>query len=110
MVELRPQLAFQRLGGRRGRQPDDLGLDRLEGEKGVHHRRDRDLADEGTALRSDLDHPVLGLLTESLRRRRLAWPAPFAVRSCDNLPDDGAFLRAGGDIRPFAFAVAASIR
>ncbi len=36
---------------------------------------------------------ALGLLTEALRRRRDAKLAPFAILSCDNLPDNGRMLR-----------------
>ncbi len=58
--------------------------------------------------RLDLEHPdiahdlrageavrsVIGFLVEGLRRRRLLGTAPFAVVSCDNLPDNGPTLRA----------------
>ena len=45
----------------------------------------------------DLSRPAaprsaLGLLTEALRRRREAKLAPFAVLSCDNLPNNGRML------------------
>ncbi|HKJ63118.1 MAG TPA: mannitol dehydrogenase family protein [Hyphomicrobiales bacterium] len=62
-----------------------------------------------TAMQVDLDHPavardlaaphtptgVLGLLTQSLRLRRQAGAPPYTVLCCDNLPDNGALLRAG---------------
>ncbi|WP_425038705.1 mannitol dehydrogenase family protein [Primorskyibacter sp. S187A] len=38
---------------------------------------------------------VLGLIVTALERRRAAGIAPFTVLCCDNLPDNGAFLRAG---------------
>src|SRR5215468_1175743 len=52
------------------------------------------------AIVADLQKPanpsgVLGLLTEALRRRRLAHVEPFAVLCCDNLPDNGEFVRHG---------------
>ena len=37
---------------------------------------------------------VIGFLTEGLRRRHARGVAPFVVVSCDNLPDNGATLRA----------------
>ncbi len=37
---------------------------------------------------------VIGFLAEGLRRRRANGHTPFAVVSCDNLPDNGATLRA----------------
>lgn len=48
--------------------------------------------------RLDLNHPDLEAstirwLVEGLRARRDAAPGPFAVLSCDNLPDNGARLR-----------------
>ncbi len=51
------------------------------------------------AVAADLAKPhhpqgVLGLLTEALRLRRAAGTAPFTVLCCDNLPDNGALLRA----------------
>jgi fructuronate reductase len=52
------------------------------------------------AVAADLRNPtkpsgVLGLLTEALRRRRLAQVEPFTVLCCDNLPDNGEFVRHG---------------
>jgi fructuronate reductase len=52
------------------------------------------------AISADLQKPanpcgVLGLLTEALRRRRFAKVEPFAVLCCDNLPDNGEFVRHG---------------
>ncbi|MEF9605349.1 mannitol dehydrogenase family protein, partial [Paracoccus sp. PXZ] len=38
---------------------------------------------------------VLGLIVAALAARREAGVAPFTVLSCDNLPDNGALLRAG---------------
>lgn len=51
------------------------------------------------AVAADLMAPrrpqgVLGLLTEALRRRRAAGIPPFTVLCCDNLPENGALLRA----------------
>ncbi|MHC8509058.1 MAG: mannitol dehydrogenase family protein [Rhodospirillales bacterium] len=53
-----------------------------------------------TAVAADLKNPrspegVLGLITEGLRLRRAQGLAPFTVLCCDNLPDNGALLRAG---------------
>src|SRR5215831_15162776 len=50
------------------------------------------------AIVADLQTPtspsgVLGLLTEALRRRRAEQVEPFTVLCCDNLPDNGAFVR-----------------
>jgi fructuronate reductase len=52
------------------------------------------------AIAADLQMPtnpsgVLGLLTEALRRRRIARVEPFTVLCCDNLPDNGEFVRHG---------------
>ena len=52
------------------------------------------------AIAADLRKPnypssVLGLLTEGLRRRRIAQIQPFTVLCCDNLPDNGEFVRHG---------------
>ena len=52
------------------------------------------------AIAADLRKPtyrfsVLGLLTEALRRRRIAQVQPFTVLCCDNLPDNGEFVRHG---------------
>jgi fructuronate reductase len=52
------------------------------------------------AVAADLRKPtnpsgVLGLLTEALRRRRTARIEPFTVLCCDNLPDNGGFVRHG---------------
>jgi fructuronate reductase len=46
----------------------------------------------------DLKNPAqprstIGWIVEGLRRRRTAGLAPFAVLSCDNLPDNGAVLK-----------------
>jgi fructuronate reductase len=52
------------------------------------------------AIAADLRSPanpsgVLGLLTEALRCRRIAHVEPFTVLCCDNLPDNGKFVRLG---------------
>ncbi|WP_017998855.1 mannitol dehydrogenase family protein [Paracoccus sp. N5] len=52
------------------------------------------------AVAADLANPqapqgVLGLITAALAARRAAGAAPFTVLCCDNLPDNGALLRAG---------------
>lgn len=51
-------------------------------------------------VRDDLARPdaprgVLGLLFAAIKHRRVAGYAPFAVLSCDNLPENGASLRDG---------------
>jgi fructuronate reductase len=66
------------------------GVDRATMTVDAHH----------PAIAADLQkrsHPsgVLGLLTEALRRRRLAQVEPFTVLCCDNLPDNGEFVRHG---------------
>jgi fructuronate reductase len=38
---------------------------------------------------------VLGLLTEALRRRRMEQIEPFTLLCCDNLPNNGGFVRCG---------------
>ncbi|MCY4333878.1 MAG: mannitol dehydrogenase family protein [Litoreibacter sp.] len=43
------------------------------------------------AYRSDA--PMIALLLDALDHRRAAGLAPFTLLSCDNLPDNGAFLR-----------------
>jgi len=62
-----------------------------------------------TAMDADLSHPavaadlaapqapqgVLGIVTAALAARKAAGTAPFTLLSCDNLPDNGALLRAG---------------
>src|SRR5215468_11162562 len=52
------------------------------------------------AIAADLRRPtypssVPGLLTEALRRRRIAQVQPFTVLCCDNLPDNGELIRHG---------------
>ncbi len=52
------------------------------------------------AIAHDLAHPndpigVLGVLVKALGMRRAAGHNPFTVLCCDNLPDNGALLRAG---------------
>ena len=53
---------------------------------------------EREAISADLANPshprgVRGLLVEAIKQRRAAGNLPFAVLSCDNLPDNGAFVR-----------------
>ena len=52
------------------------------------------------AIAADLRKPtnpsgVLGLLTEALRRRRIEQIEPFTLLCCDNLPNNGGFVRCG---------------
>ena len=52
------------------------------------------------AIAPDLQSPrqpkgAIGLLVEALRRRRQQGLDPFTVLCCDNLPENGALLRAG---------------
>lgn len=52
------------------------------------------------AVAADISNPdnpvgVLGILVAALRRRHNAGTKPFTVLCCDNLPNNGAFLRAG---------------
>src|SRR5690606_34308557 len=52
------------------------------------------------AVAHDLAQPqapqgVLGIITAALAARLAAGVAPFTVLCCDNLPDNGALLRAG---------------
>ncbi|NDR59587.1 mannitol dehydrogenase family protein [Aliiruegeria sabulilitoris] len=52
------------------------------------------------AVAEDLESPtapggVLGLIVRALELRRTGGVAPFTVLCCDNLPENGAFLRAG---------------
>lgn len=59
-------------------------------------RNELDLANAD--IRHDLQHTAqprstIGWIVEGLRRRRAAGSAPFAVVSCDNLPDNGAVLK-----------------
>jgi fructuronate reductase len=66
------------------------GVDRATMAVDVHH----------PAIAADLRRPthpsgVLGLLVEALRRRRAAQIEPFTVLCCDNLPDNGGFVRCG---------------
>jgi fructuronate reductase len=49
-------------------------------------------------IRHDLQNPAqprstIGWIVEGLRRRRTTGNSPFAVVSCDNLPDNGAVLK-----------------
>ncbi|MFB9265084.1 mannitol dehydrogenase family protein [Bradyrhizobium erythrophlei] len=66
------------------------GVDRAAMTVDIHH----------PAVAADLRNPthpsgVLGLLAEALRRRRAVQVKPFTVLCCDNLPDNGAFVRHG---------------
>ena len=59
-----------------------------------------DIDPEHAAVAHDLAHPdapqgVLGLLVLGLRQRRAKGHPPPAILCCDNLPDNGALLRAG---------------
>ena len=52
------------------------------------------------AIAADLRNPtnpsgVLGLLTEALRRRHMEQIEPFTLLCCDNLPNNGGFVRCG---------------
>ena len=70
-------------------------------EKAYGIDRARMMADlNHSAVAADLAKPaqptgVLGVLTEALKRRRASGISPFVVLCCDNLPDNGAFVRAG---------------
>lgn len=70
-------------------------------EKAYGIDRARMMADlNHSAVAADLAKPaqptgVLGVLTEALKRRRASGISPFTVLCCDNLPDNGAFVRAG---------------
>jgi fructuronate reductase len=55
---------------------------------------------EHASIAPDLADPaapqgIVGLITEALRRRYAAREAPFTVLCCDNLPENGALVRAG---------------
>jgi fructuronate reductase len=68
-------------------------------EKGYRHdpvtRRLRlDDADVRADLTSSTPRTVPALLAHAIARRRAAGAGPLTVISCDNLPDNGAFLRA----------------
>ncbi|SDD64551.1 fructuronate reductase [Paracoccus isoporae] len=59
-----------------------------------------DLDESHAAVAADLARPdapagVLGIVTAALRTRRAAGTAPFTALCCDNLPENGALLRAG---------------
>ncbi|SDX87111.1 mannitol dehydrogenase family protein [Citreimonas salinaria] len=59
-----------------------------------------DIDPDHPAVAADLARPdapqgVIGLLVDGLRRRRDAGLEPPAILCCDNLPDNGALLRAG---------------
>ncbi len=66
------------------------GIDRESGEIDADH----------PAIAADLDSPneptgVIGLIVETLRRRRVLGAPPFTVLCCDNLPSNGQLVRAG---------------
>lgn len=66
------------------------GIDRVAMDADLNH----------PAVAADLAHPampsgVLGLITAALNVRRKNGDDPFTVLCCDNLPDNGALLRAG---------------
>jgi fructuronate reductase len=57
-----------------------------------------DLRLDDPSIQHDLAHPdtprtALGLLMQALRQRRAAGHKPFAVLSCDNLPENGHLLQ-----------------
>ncbi|WP_114088354.1 mannitol dehydrogenase family protein [Thalassospira profundimaris] len=63
-------------------------------------RQTMKVSSDHPAIAHDLAHPgqptgVIGILTEALRRRRDMGHAPFTCLCCDNLPENGAVLRAG---------------
>ncbi|MCF3640263.1 mannitol dehydrogenase family protein [Rhizobium sp. TRM95111] len=66
------------------------GIDRLTGRAQESH----------AAIGHDLAEPsrptgAIGFIVEALRLRRLTGAAPFTVLCCDNLPKNGALIRAG---------------
>ncbi|MBV2142988.1 mannitol dehydrogenase family protein [Falsochrobactrum sp. TDYN1] len=68
-------------------------------EKGYGLLRSGGCDPDHPAIKADLAEPhapkgVLGLLTLGLKRRFDASQPPFTILSCDNLPDNGALLRA----------------
>lgn len=82
-------------------------------EKGYCHDPATGRLDERhPAIVADLGHPATpssmpGLIVEALRRRRAADIAPFAVLSCDNLPNNGKV--AGRAITRFAELIDAGL-
>lgn len=59
-----------------------------------------DIDETHPGVAADLSRPeapsgVLGIITAALSARRANGHAPFAALCCDNLPDNGAMLRAG---------------
>lgn len=70
-------------------------------EKGYGIDHESHMPDESNPIvAADLKSPhtpsgVLGLLVEALKRRRTKDCQPLTIMSCDNLPDNGAFLRDG---------------
>lgn len=63
-------------------------------------RKRMDIDENHPAVAADLAAPrrpsgVLGIVTEGLRRRRARSLPPPAILCCDNLPENGALLRAG---------------
>ena len=66
------------------------GIDRGDGDIDLTHQ----------AIAHDLQNArqpvsIIGLIVESLRRRRANGISPFSVVCCDNLPKNGALLRCG---------------
>jgi fructuronate reductase len=86
------EAAFSRLGSR-----DTRIVSLTVTEKG-YCLDPKNLLDLGNAdIVHDLSHPTqprstIGWIVEALRRRRAAGVPPFAVLSCDNLPDNGKVL------------------
>ena len=67
-------------------------------EKGYYLGADGRLLVDDPAIRRDVEHPEtpatpVGVLVRALELRRLAGLAPFAVISCDNLPENGRRTR-----------------
>ncbi len=67
-------------------------------EKGYYTGVDGELLADDPAIRQDLEHPELpktpiGVLVRALEKRRQSGTAPFAVLSCDNLPENGRRTR-----------------
>lgn len=66
------------------------GIDRTTGGNDLGH----------AAIAKDLANPenpesAIGILVDALRRRRFQNKPPFTILCCDNLPDNGKFLRSG---------------
>lgn len=67
-------------------------------EKGYYIGADGHLLADDPAIRRDLEHPEtpatpIGVLVRALEKRMQAGLAPFAVISCDNLPENGRRTR-----------------